>query len=92
MLFFSLNAARSFGGKKSFSCSILSPIHLKRRIFATHLLLFPFVINFDFWAKFLLLGKAEFTKRPFSTRMNSSSKHSIEQKQVAKVKLKETLY
>ena len=49
----------------SFSCSILCPVYLKRRVSAN--ICFQVclsLINLDFWVKFFLLGNAEFTKRP----------------------------
>ena len=52
-------------GKTSSSYSILFPINLKRIISMN--ICFQICLSwiyFDFWAKFFLLGNAEFTKRP----------------------------
>ena len=60
-----LNSGSVARGKASFSRSILCSIYLKRRISAN--ICFQFSLSqmdIDFWAKFFLLGNAEFTKRP----------------------------
>ena len=53
------------GNTASSFCGILFPIYLQRRISVNICFQILFaIIYFDFWAKFFLLGNAEFTKRP----------------------------